>query len=136
MKFEVPGSSSAGGMSMTYLLLLVNSDAEATTAPSHNRELREFPGGEGLSFHFRPVSNDLLWVSQKLPALSPLESYAAKESSARSCGSKAWAPRRELPSIPLAIYLWVTAAARFSRSIPAGKFSYLPRWSRPSRRTI
>jgi tetratricopeptide (TPR) repeat protein len=50
---------------MTYLLLLVNSAGEATTSPLVIRELREFPGNEGLSVHFRPVRNDLLFESAK-----------------------------------------------------------------------
>lgn len=50
---------------MTYLLLLVNSEGEATTVPLRIRELREFPGGAGLSVHFRPVRNDLLFESAK-----------------------------------------------------------------------
>src|SRR5580658_4311099 len=51
---------------MTYLLLLVNSDGQASTSRLVIRELREFPGGEGLSVHFRPVRNDLLFESAKV----------------------------------------------------------------------
>jgi WD40 repeat protein/TPR repeat protein len=51
---------------MNYLLLLVNSAGEATTSPLVIRELREFPGGQGLSVHFRPVRNDLLFESAKV----------------------------------------------------------------------
>jgi tetratricopeptide (TPR) repeat protein len=51
---------------MSYLLLLVNSDGQASTSRLVIRELREFPGGEGLSVHFRPVRNDLLFESAKV----------------------------------------------------------------------
>jgi WD40 repeat protein/TPR repeat protein len=51
---------------MSYLLLLVNSDGQATTSRLVIRELREFPGGEGVSVHFRPVRNDLLFESAKV----------------------------------------------------------------------
>jgi WD40 repeat protein len=50
---------------MNYRLLLVNQDGVATTAPLSVRQLREFPGGEGLSVHFRPVRNDQLFESAK-----------------------------------------------------------------------
>jgi hypothetical protein len=50
---------------MTYLLL-VNSDGQASTSRLVIRELREFPGGEGLSVHFRPARNDLLFESAKV----------------------------------------------------------------------
>jgi len=51
---------------MTNLLLLVNSAGKVTTSPLVIRELREFPGNGGLSVHFRPVRNDLLFESAKV----------------------------------------------------------------------
>jgi WD40 repeat protein/TPR repeat protein len=51
---------------MTYLLLLVNADGAVTTSPLAIRELREFAGSQGVSVHFRPVRNDLLFESAKL----------------------------------------------------------------------
>src|SRR5580658_3371408 len=50
---------------MKYLLLLVGADGLVTTVRLSVRELREFPGGEGLSVHFRPVRNDHLFESAK-----------------------------------------------------------------------
>jgi WD40 repeat protein len=50
---------------MKHLLLLVDAEGKVTTAPLAIRELREFPGGEGLSVHFRPVRNDQLFESAK-----------------------------------------------------------------------
>ena len=50
---------------MKYLLLLVDADGKVTTSPLAIRELREFPAGEGLSVHFRPVRNDQLFESAK-----------------------------------------------------------------------
>jgi WD40 repeat protein/TPR repeat protein len=50
---------------VTYLLLLVNAEGGATTSQLTIRQLREFPGNEGLSVHFRPVRNDLLFESAK-----------------------------------------------------------------------
>jgi hypothetical protein len=50
---------------MKYLLLLVDADGKVTTSPLAVRELREFPAGEGLSVHFRPVRNDQLFESAK-----------------------------------------------------------------------
>lgn len=50
---------------MKYLLLLVNAEGAATTAELRVRQLREFPGNAGLSVHFRPVRNDLLFESAK-----------------------------------------------------------------------
>lgn len=51
---------------MNYLLLLVNADGAASASELIVRELREFPGEEGLSVHFRPVRNDVLFQSAKL----------------------------------------------------------------------
>ena len=48
-----------------YLLLLVNGKGEATSSNLRVRTLREFPGLDGLSVHFRPVRNDLLFESAK-----------------------------------------------------------------------
>jgi WD40 repeat protein len=48
-----------------FLLLLVGADGAVTTAPLSMRALREFPGGDGLSVHFRPVRNDQLFDSAK-----------------------------------------------------------------------
>src|SRR5471030_766278 len=48
-----------------YRLLLVNGKGEATTSILRIRTLREFPGLEGVSVHFRPVRNDLLFESAK-----------------------------------------------------------------------
>jgi tetratricopeptide (TPR) repeat protein len=50
---------------MTYLLLLVDGEGVATTSRLSIRELREFPGDQGLSVHFRPVRKDLLFESAK-----------------------------------------------------------------------
>jgi WD40 repeat protein len=50
---------------MTYLLLLVDAEGVAITSHLAIRQLREFPGGEGLSVHFRPVRNDHLFESAK-----------------------------------------------------------------------
>jgi WD40 repeat protein/TPR repeat protein len=52
-----------------HLLLLVDADGKVTTAPLAIRELREFPAGEGLSVHFRPVRNDRLFESAKATGL-------------------------------------------------------------------
>src|SRR5262245_1040634 len=48
-----------------YRLLLVNGHGEATSAELRIRPLRQFPGAGGLSVHFRPVRNDLLFESAK-----------------------------------------------------------------------
>src|SRR3954470_8376602 len=50
---------------MSYRLLLVDAAGNAICRPLHLRELRRFPG-EGLSVHFRPVRNDLLFESAKV----------------------------------------------------------------------
>jgi len=50
---------------VNYRLLLVNGQGEATTSELRVRTLREFPGLDGLSVHFRPVRNDLLFESAK-----------------------------------------------------------------------
>jgi tetratricopeptide (TPR) repeat protein len=51
---------------MIYRLLLVDGQGKAIAPPLRIRMLREFPGPEGLSVHFRPVRNDLLFESAKL----------------------------------------------------------------------
>jgi tetratricopeptide (TPR) repeat protein len=51
---------------MIYRLLLVNGQGEAIISQLRIRMLREFPGLDGLSVHFRPVRNDLLFVSAKI----------------------------------------------------------------------
>ena len=48
---------------MNYRLLLVDGNDEAITAELRIRTLREFPGLDGVSVHFRPVRNDLLFAS-------------------------------------------------------------------------
>jgi tetratricopeptide (TPR) repeat protein len=50
---------------MLYRLLLVNGTGEARSAALRIRTLREFPGLDGLSVHFRPVRNDMLYESAK-----------------------------------------------------------------------
>jgi tetratricopeptide (TPR) repeat protein len=50
---------------MIYQLLLVDGQGAAMTAQLRIRNLREFPGQEGLSVHFRPIRNDLLFESAK-----------------------------------------------------------------------
>jgi len=50
---------------MIYQLLLVDGHGAAMTAQLRIRTLREFPGQEGVSVHFRPVRNDLLFASAK-----------------------------------------------------------------------
>src|ERR1700689_1161750 len=50
---------------MNYVLLLADANGKVTTAFLAIRELREFPGGGGLSVHFRPVRNDQLFESAK-----------------------------------------------------------------------
>jgi tetratricopeptide (TPR) repeat protein len=51
---------------MIYRLLLVNGQGQAIISQLRIRMLREFPGLDGLSVHFRPVRNDLLFVSAKM----------------------------------------------------------------------
>jgi len=51
---------------MNYRLLLVNGQGEAIISQLRIRMLRDFPGLDGLSVHFRPVRNDLLFVSAKM----------------------------------------------------------------------
>lgn len=50
---------------MLYRLLLVDGNGEARAATLSMLTLREFPGPQGLSVHFRPVRNDLLFESAK-----------------------------------------------------------------------
>jgi tetratricopeptide (TPR) repeat protein len=50
---------------MMYRLLLVDGFGEAITAPLHISMLREFPGSDGVSVHFRPVRNDALFESAR-----------------------------------------------------------------------
>jgi tetratricopeptide (TPR) repeat protein len=50
---------------MRYELLLVDGHGEAVTAQLRIRTLREFPGLDGLSVHFRPIRNDLLFDSAR-----------------------------------------------------------------------
>ena len=50
---------------MTYRLLLVDAEGIATSPRIIIRQLREFPGSVGVSVHFRPVRNDLLFESAK-----------------------------------------------------------------------
>lgn len=50
---------------MNYRLLLVDAQANALCPELRIRVLRDFPGAEGLSVHFRPVRNDLLFESAK-----------------------------------------------------------------------
>jgi tetratricopeptide (TPR) repeat protein len=51
---------------MNYRLLLVDGHGEAITSQLRIRMLREFPGVDALSVHFRPVRNDLLFDSAKI----------------------------------------------------------------------
>jgi hypothetical protein len=51
---------------MTYRLLLVDAEGLARTPQLIIRQQREFPGGVGISVHFRPVRNDLLFESAKV----------------------------------------------------------------------
>ena len=50
---------------MLYRLLLVDGQGRAGSTPLGIRMLREFPRPEGLSVHFRPVRNDLLFESAR-----------------------------------------------------------------------
>jgi WD40 repeat protein/TPR repeat protein len=55
---------------MRYVLLLARGDgAAAQTAELEIRELRQFPGNEGLSTHFRPIRSDALFDSAKRSGL-------------------------------------------------------------------
>jgi tetratricopeptide (TPR) repeat protein len=50
---------------MLYRLLLVDGQGNAASVPLGIRMLREFPGPERLSVHFRPVRNDVLFESAR-----------------------------------------------------------------------
>jgi tetratricopeptide (TPR) repeat protein len=50
---------------MLYRLLLVDGNGEARTAALSVLALREFPGPNGISIHFRPVRSDLLFESAR-----------------------------------------------------------------------
>jgi hypothetical protein len=50
---------------MRYRLLLVDGEGQAASTPLVIRMLREFPGPESLSVHFRPVRNDVLFESAR-----------------------------------------------------------------------
>jgi len=52
-----------------YQLLLVDGEGRALTAELRVRMVREFPGPEGLSVHFRPVRNDVLFESARTGGL-------------------------------------------------------------------
>jgi tetratricopeptide (TPR) repeat protein len=54
---------------MRFVLLLADGDGAARTADLQIRELREFPGPDGISTHFRPVRNDALFESAKRAGL-------------------------------------------------------------------
>jgi tetratricopeptide (TPR) repeat protein len=55
---------------MRYLLLLARGDeAAAQTAEIEIRELRQFPGNDGISTHFRPIRSDALFDSAKRSGL-------------------------------------------------------------------
>lgn len=51
---------------MRHALLLVNAEGVASASELIVRELREYPGEEGVSVHFRPVRNDALFHSAKV----------------------------------------------------------------------
>jgi tetratricopeptide (TPR) repeat protein len=51
---------------MKQFLLLVNAEGVASAPELTVRELREYPGEEGVSVHFRPVRNDVLFQSAKV----------------------------------------------------------------------
>lgn len=51
---------------MRQLLLLVNAEGVASVSELAVRELREYPGEDGVSVHFRPVRNDALFYSAKV----------------------------------------------------------------------
>jgi tetratricopeptide (TPR) repeat protein len=50
---------------VNYRLLLVDGQGLASSVPLRIRMLREFPGPENLSVHFRPVRNDVLFESAR-----------------------------------------------------------------------
>jgi WD40 repeat protein len=50
---------------LRYILLLTSGDGAAQTAELEIQELRQFPGNDGLSTHFRPVRSDALFDSAK-----------------------------------------------------------------------
>lgn len=54
---------------MRFVLLLADGDGAARVAELQIRELREFPGPDGISTHFRPVRNDALFESAKRAGL-------------------------------------------------------------------
>jgi WD40 repeat protein len=49
-----------------YWLLLINGQGVVTRSQLRIRTLREFPGAAGVSVHFRPIRNDMLFDSAKL----------------------------------------------------------------------
>jgi tetratricopeptide (TPR) repeat protein len=51
---------------MRQLLLLVNAEGGASVSELIVRELRDYPGEQGVSVHFRPVRNDALFESAKV----------------------------------------------------------------------
>ena len=51
---------------MKHLLLLVNAEGVASAHELRVRQLREFLGNDGISVHFRPVRNDVLFHSAKV----------------------------------------------------------------------
>lgn len=51
---------------MKHLLLLVNAEGIASAHELRVRQLREFQGNDGISVHFRPVRNDVLFYSAKV----------------------------------------------------------------------
>jgi tetratricopeptide (TPR) repeat protein len=51
---------------MIYQLLLVDGAGRALSAELRVRMVREFPGPEGVSVHFRPVRNDVLFESARI----------------------------------------------------------------------
>ena len=61
-----------------HLLLLVDAEGVVTTSELTIRQLREFPGGEGVSVHFRPVRNDLLSSRPKSRPAWHIGSWRAK----------------------------------------------------------
>jgi tetratricopeptide (TPR) repeat protein len=50
---------------MIYQLLLVDGEGRALSAELRVRMVREFPGPEGISVHFRPVRSDMLFESAR-----------------------------------------------------------------------
>ena len=51
---------------MIYQLLLVDGEGRALSAELKVRMVREFPGPAGVSVHFRPVRNDVLFESARM----------------------------------------------------------------------